>query len=232
MTPLARACPRPRARVAANFGNFVGLAMGAVTTPVLLRWGAVANRKTLELALIAAFSTAMAGAILGYSYVKSGIYNVGASKPHTDFTEWVTHETMIHSVRSHAKGIEAPVRATADQIISGFCLYDSRCVGCHGAAAVPRQRWVSGLEPQPPYLLDAADRWKPRELFWIVKNGIKMTAMPSWRESMSDPQIWDIVAYLEATRKMPPQNYLRWRSERRCAPFKPSSPGSSSIPGP
>jgi mono/diheme cytochrome c family protein len=193
----------------------------------------VIDRKTLNLVLIAAFATGIGGALLGFGYVKSGIYNVGASKPHTDFTEWLTHETMIHSVRSHAKGIESPGRATAIQVTRGFCLYDTHCVACHGAAAVPRQRWVSGLEPAPPYLLDAADRWKPHELFWIVKNGIKMTGMPSWRNELQDAEIWDVVAYLEATKELPPQTYLALRAERRCGSSiaLPSS-GSSPIPRP
>jgi mono/diheme cytochrome c family protein len=152
-----------------------------------------------------------------WTYVKSGLYNVGASKPHTKFTEWLTHETMIHSVRSHAKGILAPQSATTDQVVRGFCTYETHCVACHGAAAVARQHWVSGLEPQPPYLLDATHVWKPRELFWIVKNGIKMTGMPAWRDSLTDGQIWDVVAWLEATGQLQPQTYVRWRAEGRCS---------------
>ena len=151
------------------------------------------------------------------AYVKSGVYNVAAAKPHTKFTEWLTHETMIHSVRSHAKGIVAPPSATSDQVVRGFCTYETHCAACHGAAAVARQHWANGMEPQPPYLLDAPQIWKPRELFWIVKNGIKMTGMPSWRDSLTDRQIWDVVAWLKATSRLPPQTYLRWRREGRCA---------------
>ena len=150
------------------------------------------------------------------AFVKSGIYNVAASQPHTKFTEWLTHETMIHSVRSHAKGITAPASVTADQVVRGFCTYETHCVACHGAAAVARQDWVNGMEPQPPYLLDAKHVWKPRELFWIVKNGIKMTGMPSWRDSLTDEEIWNVVAWLKASGELPPQTYLRWRAEPRC----------------
>jgi mono/diheme cytochrome c family protein len=173
---------------------------------------------TLRLLILAALATAALGALAGFGFIKSGVYNVGAAKPHTKFTEWVTHETMVHSVRTHAKGIAAPPRATAAQVVTGFCIYESHCSACHGAAGVPRDRWVSGLEPPPPYLLDAPDRWRPREEFWIVKNGIKMTGMPSWRNELSDGQIWDVVAWLEASRRLPPRTFVQWRSERRCAP--------------
>ena len=178
----------------------------------------MSREKLLTLVIGAAIAIAVIVPLGALAFIKSGIYNVAASKPHTTFTEWVTHETMIHSVRSHAKGIEAPANVTAAQVKSGFCTYDTHCVACHGASGVARRQWAGGLEPQPPYLIDAGSRWKPRELFWIAKNGIKMTGMPSWRDSLSDRQIWEVVAWLEASRQLPPATYLRWRSERICAP--------------
>lgn len=194
----------------------------AVTIPPAPRWGAVADWKTLRPLLYAALATAAAGALAAFGYVQSGLYNAGAAKPHTTFTEWVTHETMIHSVRRHSQSIVPPSRFTAAQVIGGFCTYESHCVACHGAAAVPRERWVSGLEPAPPYLLDAAQKWRTRELFWIAKNGIKMTGMPSWRDNLSDAQLWEVVAWLEASAKLPPQTYVRWRSKRRCGLVMPA----------
>jgi len=151
-------------------------------------------------------------------FVRSGQYNVGATSPHTEFTEWLTHDTMIHSVRRHAKSVTSPESFTPDQVAAGFCEYETHCVACHGAAGVARQQWVSGFEPAPPYLLDVDQRFTPPQLFWIVKNGIKMTAMPSWRNQMSDAQIWNVVAWLEASEKLPPQTYVRWSAVRRCGP--------------
>ena len=178
----------------------------------------MSREKLLTLVIGAAIAIAVIVPLGAFAFIKSGIYNVAASKPHTTITEWVTHEAMIHSVRSHAKGIEAPANVTAAQVKSGFCTYDTHCVACHGASGVARRQWAGGFEPQPPYLIDAGSRWKPRELFWIAKNGIKMTGMPSWRDSLSDRQIWEVVAWLEASRQLPPATYLRWRSERICAP--------------
>jgi mono/diheme cytochrome c family protein len=176
----------------------------------------VRRKKLQHLAIGAAIAIVVVVPLGAYTYVKSGVFNVAAFRPHTKFTEWITHETMIHSVRSHARNIVAPTSFTPAQVAGGFCAYQSHCVACHGAAAVARQQWVNGLEPAPPYLLDETQRFKPRELFWIVQNGIKMTGMPSWRESMSEEQIWDVVAWLEASPKLPPQTYANWQRGRRC----------------
>ena len=151
-----------------------------------------------------------------FAYVKSGLFNVAAFRPHTKLTEWITHETMIHSVRHHAEGIVPPRSASTAQVVRGFCAYETHCVACHGASAVARERWVSGMEPQPPYLIDVSRQFTPGQLFWITKNGIKMTGMPAWGESMSDPELWDVVAFLEATPKMNSTDYLSLRERRRC----------------
>jgi mono/diheme cytochrome c family protein len=176
-------------------------------------------RKSVRVLIAGAVACVILGALCAIAFVKSGIYNVGASKPHTRFTFYVTHETMIRSVRRHARGIVAPAAVSADQVRRGFCLYETHCVACHGAAAVAREEWASGMEPPPPYLLDATQKFSPAELFWIARNGIKMTGMPSWRDSLSDGQIWEVVGFIEASRQMPPQTYARWRSQRLCGGF-------------
>ena len=191
------------------------------------------REKLLHIGIGAAVAFAVIAPLGAFAYIKSGIYNVGASSPHTKLTEWITHETMIHSVRSHARAIVAPQSATAAEVRRGFCAYETHCVACHGASAVARERWVSGMEPAPPYLLDATQRWRPRELFWIAKNGIKMTGMPSWRNAISDREIWDVVAFLEAQSKLDSQAYVRWRAAGLCRSVSGSpSPGPLSIPRP
>lgn len=172
--------------------------------------------KLLILLIGAAIATAVIVPLGAFAFIKSGVYDVAASKPHTKFTEWLTHETMIHSVRSHAKGIEAPARVSAAAVRRGFCAYEAHCVACHGASGIARQQWAGGFEPSPPYLIDARSRWHPRELFWIAKNGIKMTGMPSWRDSMSDPEVWEVVAFLEVMPKLDSSTYSTLRGQRIC----------------
>ena len=164
----------------------------------------------------AAIALALVMPLSVYAFVKSGWFNVGASNPHTKFTEWITHETMINSVRRHAAHIQPPAQFGPTRFVAGFCAYETHCVACHGAPAVAREEWVGGMEPSPPYLIDATSNWTPEQLFWIAKNGIKMTGMPAWRDSMSDSQIWNVVGFLEAMRKLPPQSYRAWRSRRLC----------------
>ena len=184
----------------------------------------MSRQKLLHILLGAAIAILFIVPLGAYAFVKSGLFNVAASHPHTTLTEWITHETMIHSARRHAAGVEVPALIGGPQVARGFCIYETHCVACHGAPAVARQQWVAGLEPSPPYLLDTTSKWTPGQLFWIAKDGIKMTGMPSWRNSLSDGQIWDVVGFLEAMRELPPQTYLAWRSKRMCGGFKGAWP--------
>jgi len=64
----------------------------------------------------------------------------------------------------------------------------------------------TGLYPQPPNLAeDGIDN--PGEAFWIIKHGIKMSAMPAWGKTHTDAQLWAVVAFLDKLPKMTPAQY-------------------------
>lgn len=65
---------------------------------------------------------------------------------------------------------------------------------------------AEGMYPRPPKLTDAAVHWSPVELFWILKNGIRMSGMPAWGDH-GDKDLWDIVAFLEQLPTLSEQNY-------------------------
>ena len=60
------------------------------------------------------------------------------------------------------------------------------CVDCHLAPGMDSSEIRQGLLPKPPKLQEVVDEWKPAELFWIIKNGVKMTGMPAWGPTHSD----------------------------------------------
>ena len=47
-------------------------------------------------------------------------------------------------------------------------------------APIPSSSISKGMNPQPPLLADAAKQWRTNQLFWIIKNGVKMTGMPAF----------------------------------------------------
>jgi mono/diheme cytochrome c family protein len=139
----------------------------------------------------------VAAVVTGLGILYSGIIDVGASHPHAAITRWLLHTGMTESVRHHAEDIKVLPLYDPKMIMEGFRHYREMCVGCHLAPGVKNSEIRQGLMPRPPRLQLAAERWKPAELFWIVKHGVRMTAMPAWGNTHSDAKIWALVAFLE-----------------------------------
>ena len=97
--------------------------------------------------------------------------------------------------------------STEDQVREGFKLYNEACVYCHGAPGKDPVDIGKGLNPEPRYLADTVGRWTAPELFWIVKNGIRMTGMPSFGKTHEDAEIKAAVAFIQRLPQMTPVQY-------------------------
>ncbi len=135
--------------------------------------------------------------IIGLIIIYSGWYNVSAANKEKGITRWVLNTTMDNSVEKHSEGIVVPALNSPEMIKEGFAHYNEMCKGCHGAPGKEETEMAKGLNPKAPDLSRSAKEMPPEELFWVTKNGIKMTGMPAWGVTHSDDKIWAIVAFLD-----------------------------------
>lgn len=145
--------------------------------------------------------------IAGLVVVYSGTYNVAASEEHASFTRWAFDTTFHNSVEHRAADIVAPASFPPDRLTQGATAYKSLCQHCHAGPGVERDKWASGMRPRPPHLVEAAARWSPQEVFWIVKHGVKMSGMPAFGPSQDDQAIWNIAAFVKELPAMTPEEY-------------------------
>ena len=117
---------------------------------------------------------------IGVLVVWSGLYNVAASEQHLSWTTWISGRTLQNSVETHAMPLSAPALDDPRSFIAGWGHYEGACSPCHGAPDERRNAVALRMLPQPPYLADRVQEWRPEELFWIVKHGFKYTGMPAW----------------------------------------------------
>jgi len=149
----------------------------------------------------------LSGMGIGLALIYSGIINVAATNPHSALTDWVLSTASDNSIHYQAKNIKAPALNDTVMINDGFAHYREMCMGCHLAPGIKSSEIRQGLMPQPPKLQEAATEWTAAELFWVIKNGIKMTGMPAWGPSHSDKKIWDIVAFVKQLPTMTTAQY-------------------------
>ncbi len=132
-------------------------------------------------------------------FVWSGVYDIGADRPHWPLTAWVIATLRDRSIAHQATGITVPDLDDPQRIRRGAEHYAEMCAACHLTPGMHETELRTGLYPQPPDLFkhgahDAA------EAFWVIKHGVKLTAMPAWGLSHDDAAIWDMVAFV---RKLP-----------------------------
>ncbi len=150
---------------------------------------------------------AAALALLGFLSAWSGLYSIAASRGHWAVMEWLLTFGMRNSVETHATGIVAPPLDNADLVRLGAGHFHSGCAFCHGAPGVPISPIAQGMLPPPPDLATQMREWRDRELFWIVKNGIKYTGMPAWAAQQRDDEAWALTAFLRRLPTLDAQAY-------------------------
>lgn len=162
--------------------------------------------------LIGALATLVLLAVIGLIVVYTGAYNVAASAGHLPFTRWALDTTMENSVKARAAHIAEP-RFTPEMVRAGAAEYKAMCEHCHAGPGVEREEWAQGMLPRPPHLTQAAANWRPREVLWIVKHGIKMSGMPSFGETHPDQALWRVVAFVKELPAMTPETYAAFATE-------------------
>lgn len=72
------------------------------------------------------------------------------------------------------------------------------CSLCHGIRGNGNGRLARGLNPPPRNFTCAElmDTISDGQLFWVIKNGSRGTAMPIHRETLTDKQIWQLILFI------------------------------------
>lgn len=151
-------------------------------------------------------------ALLGLGFIQSGIYDVAASSPDTGLIQWALETTMSRSVHRRAEQVQAPPLDDPALIRTGLIEYHEMCVVCHGAPGIKISPTGQGLNPSPPELAKESGE-DAGELFWVTKNGIKMTGMPAFGVTHSDEELWAIVAFMKRMGDLSPAEYQKMVDE-------------------
>ncbi len=108
--------------------------------------------------------------------------------------------------RSARRNLPAAPPNDGTSLAVGQMMYRGECAACHGVdGRTPSDigRWMY------PRTLDLGSpevqQWSDPELFWIIKNGIRLSGMPGFGKIHSDEQIWHLVHYVRSLRAQPKQ---------------------------
>jgi mono/diheme cytochrome c family protein len=139
--------------------------------------------------------------------VYAGVYDVGADAPRSKPVAWVIAAIRDRSIAVRASAITTPRDLqNLARVAKGARLYADMCSECHLAPGMEKTEISRGLYPAAPELSKAPVR-PPQEQFWIIKHGVKLTAMAAWGRTHSDDLVWDLVAFVRKLPSLSPEQY-------------------------
>lgn len=150
-------------------------------------------------------------AIGGLTVMVSGIVPIKASSGHWAVTKWMLSFSMSRSVATHSLGITVPSNLNdRAMVMKGAGHFETGCAPCHGSPIWKQPRIAQRLTPTPPSLAEKVGDWRPEELFYIVKHGIKLTGMPAFPVQNRDDEVWAVVAFLNELQTLDEDGYREW----------------------
>jgi mono/diheme cytochrome c family protein len=116
--------------------------------------------------------------------------------------------TLSHEVPRADK-----IPPTEVDLKAGTNLYRENCSVCHGLPNAPQSAISKGMYPHPPVFFrsdrptayDSSRPFRPAspKAYWKVKNGVRLTGMPGFKQSFSEQQLREVSEFVSNARNLP-----------------------------
>jgi hypothetical protein len=182
--------------------------------------------------------------IAGLAWLRFGHIPVAVADPPFPKEGLITHVPLEARIdREMVKN--PPIQANETALVAGAHIYSDQCAVCHGYYGKPS---AFGRNMFP----DATPLWEkhensqvvgvsddpPGETYWKVANGIRLSGMPSFKQALTDNEMWQVSILLaNADKPLPPDALYLLRgnpplpSTTNSAPATPPAPVAPAAQG-
>jgi mono/diheme cytochrome c family protein len=143
--------------------------------------------------------------IFALVYVRQGYAPVATAAPMLPFERQLTSMALNARIAKEAPA-SSTVSVSDENLLAGARIYRENCAVCHGLRDDSKTAIAKGMFPRPPALLHGKGVTDDPvgETWWKVKNGIRLTGMPGFADSLSDTEVWQVSLLLANKDKLPP----------------------------
>jgi mono/diheme cytochrome c family protein len=118
------------------------------------------------------------------------------------------HVAMAWGVPAPYAQASNPLERSSATVRRGAKVYAAHCVSCHGPSGQGDGKAGRNLSPPAGNLAWLAQlpasRWDPYIYWTVIEGGSAFgTAMPAFKDALSNDDIWAVIAYVEA--RLPPK---------------------------
>jgi mono/diheme cytochrome c family protein len=142
--------------------------------------------------------------LAGFAYLSWGGMPVAVFDKDLPFEKMLAHKALDARINKDAPKT-APIEANESNFAAGAEIYKQHCAVCHSLEEGGPSAIAIGEYPKPPKLLQGKGVTddEPGETYWKVANGIRLTGMPGFKQSLSDTQMWQVSLLLAQADKIP-----------------------------
>lgn len=162
----------------------------------------------------------MAGAV--YLFLRLGLLDPSAAQPPSKFESTEAMKFLDAAVGRRAADRENPIPPTGENLQAGLRIYEAHCASCHGDRMNPRSSVGMALYPRAPQFLGEAPDMPENQNFYIIRNGIRWTGMPGWKNVLSESEIWKLTTFLAHINDLPSDINQKWNAIPPASPVTPS----------
>ena len=141
--------------------------------------------------------------LASYLFVTRGGIFMGTDTKPLPMEETIAGAAITASIGKRADD-PSPLPADETNLLAGAKIYMQACAGCHGRLD-QASSGAKGFYPLPPHLLPPGTGVTDDPVgatHWVVKNGIRFSAMPSFNQKLSDSEIWQVSLLLRNADKL------------------------------
>ncbi len=152
--------------------------------------------------------------LTGYFFATHGGISLATKGGPLPMERFLAHQALAASI-GQSSGDQSPFPADETNLLAGAHVYlQNDCVMCHGRLDQPAPDVAKRFYPHAPQLLPPGEGVTDDPVgttHWLVKNGIRFSAMPAFERKLTDAEIWQVSLLLRNADKLSPpvQEVLR-----------------------
>lgn len=141
--------------------------------------------------------------LFGWAYFTFGYAPVATASSPIPFEKQMAHMALNARIEKEAPK-NSPLQATDENYEAGAHVYRVNCAICHGLPDQPASPTSKGMYPRPPQLFKGHGVTDDPvgETYWKVANGIRLTGMPAYTNSLSQTEMWQVSLLLANADKL------------------------------
>lgn len=162
-------------------------------------------RRPVKLTLLAVGVLVLLGGLLLWSLLRQGF---SAHDEPSRLEAWAARKARHWSTPADLRGEENPLPLTPRVLAEARAHWADHCASCHGNDGKGQTELGKHFYPRAPDMtLPATQSLSDGELFSIIENGVRLTAMPGWGDGTAESGYgsWGLVHFVRHLPRLTPE---------------------------